>query len=121
MPNVDFPFHFDHRGRTALAGDADHIRDLIQQVLFTSPGERVMRPSFGSGLLQVLFAPNSGELVATLQALTRAALQQELNSLIAVESVDVQAEDGTLNVTVRYVTLKTGMRQTETFVSGGLA
>ena len=43
--NIDFPFHFDNRGRTAPTGDDDHIRDLIEQLLFTSPGERVNRPT----------------------------------------------------------------------------
>ncbi len=62
--NVDYPFHFDDRGRTATSNDEDHIRDLIEQVLFTTPGERVNRPTFGSGLLQLLFAPNSTTLAA---------------------------------------------------------
>ena len=82
MANLDFPFHFDNRGRTALTDDEDHIRDLIHQVLFTSPGERVMRPNFGSGLLQLVFAPNSTELAATTQLLAQAALQQWLGDLI---------------------------------------
>ena len=57
--NLDYPYHFDHRGRTAATSDADHIRDLIEQVLFTTPGERVNRPGFGSGVMQLVFAPNS--------------------------------------------------------------
>ena len=65
--NIDFPFHFDGRGRTAATGDDDHVRDMIEQLLFTSPGERVNRPDFGSGLLQLVFAPNSPELAAALQ------------------------------------------------------
>ena len=57
--NIDFPFHFDARGRTATPPTTDHIRDMIEQLLFTAPGERVNRPDFGSGLLQMVFAPNS--------------------------------------------------------------
>ena len=64
--NIDFPFHFDSRGRTASTSDEDHIRDMIEQVLFTGPGERVNRPDFGTGLMQLVFAPNSDELAATL-------------------------------------------------------
>ena len=41
--NIDFPFHFDSRGRTAETDDADHIRDMIEQLLFTNAGERVNR------------------------------------------------------------------------------
>ena len=34
--NIDFPFHFDGRGRTATTNDNDHIRDMIEQFLFTN-------------------------------------------------------------------------------------
>ena len=68
---IDHPFHLDNRGRTAETGRDDHIRDLIEQVLFTSPGERVNRPTFGCGLTQLLFAPNSPELAAATQFLVQ--------------------------------------------------
>jgi phage baseplate assembly protein W len=119
MANVDFPFHFDSRGRTAQTDDTDHIRDLIHQVLLTSPGERVMRPTFGSGLLQLVFAPNSDVLAATTQMLVQGALQQWLGDLIVVEAVSVEAEDSTLRVTVQYVIRRSGSRETQTFVQGG--
>ena len=67
MNNIDYPFHFDSRGRTAATDDDDHIRDMIEQFLFTNPGERVNRPNFGSGLMQLVFAPNSNEFAASLQ------------------------------------------------------
>jgi phage baseplate assembly protein W len=121
MANVDFPFGFDGRGRTAATDDADHIRDLIQQVLFTSPGERAMRPTFGSGLLQLVFAPNSDVLAATTQVLAQGALQGWLGDLIVVEAVSVEAEDATLRVTVQYVIRRSAARETQTFVQGGAA
>jgi phage baseplate assembly protein W len=121
MDNIDFPYHFDSRGRTAGTDDAEHIRDLIYQVLFTSPGERVMRPDFGSGLLQLVFAPNSDVLAATTQLLVQGALQQWLGDLIVVEVVSVEAEDATLRVTVQYVIRRSASRVTETFVQGGAA
>jgi Bacteriophage baseplate protein W len=113
--NVDFPYHVDGRGRTATTGDADHLRDLIEQVLFTAPGERVMRPDFGSGLLALVFEPGGPELVATTQHLVQGALQQELGSLIAVDSVQVTQDEGTLTVSVSYVALSTQQRTSETF------
>ena len=72
MMNIDFPFHFDGRGRTALTTDDDHIRDMIEQFLFTNPGERVNRPDFGAGLLRLIFAPNSPELAAALKVTIQA-------------------------------------------------
>lgn len=100
--NIKFPFQVDHRGRTALSDDDAHIKEMIEQVLFTSPGERVNRPSFGSGLMQLVFQPNSTEVAATTQFLVQSALQQWLGDLIEVNNVEVASEDSTLSVTVSY-------------------
>jgi phage baseplate assembly protein W len=113
--NVDFPYHIDGRGRTADTGADDHIRDLVEQVLFTAPGERVMRPDFGSGLLALVFEPGGPELVATTQHLVQGALQQELGSLIAVDSVQVTQDEGTLTVSVSYVVLRNQQRTQASF------
>ena len=121
MGQLDFPYHFDGRGHTADVHAAGHIRDLVEQILFTSPGERVMRPDFGSGLLQLVFSPNSDMLAATTQLLVQGALQQWLGDLIVVEAVSVEAEDSTLRVTVQYVIRRTGTQETQTFVQGGAA
>jgi phage baseplate assembly protein W len=101
--NVDYPFHVDDRGRTAEASDEDHIRDMIEQVLFTAPGERVNRPTFGSGVMQLVFAPNSDALAAATQIQVQSALQQWLGDLIEVGEVQVTNNDSTLNVLIRYV------------------
>jgi phage baseplate assembly protein W len=118
--NIDFPFHFNMRGRTATTGDDDHIRDMIEQLLFTSPGERVNRPDFGSGLLQMVFAPNSAELAAALQFTTQAALQQWLGDVIQVQTLEVTSEDAALRVTVNYIVRRTAEQRTDTFVQGGV-
>ncbi len=105
--NIKFPFQFDQKGQTALSGEDQHIRDMIWQVLFTSPGERVNRPTFGSGLMQLVFQPNSDELSATTQFLVQGALQQWLSDLIEVNAVDIQNTDSTLLVTVNYTIRRT--------------
>jgi len=117
--NIDYPFQFDGRGRTAATDDDDHIRDLIEELLFTSPGERVNRPDFGSGLLQMVFAPNSPELAAALQFTVQAALQRYLGDLIDLQQLDVTAQDSTLSVTVKYMVRRTQQTNTEVFVQGG--
>jgi len=114
--NIDFPFHFDQRGRTATTSYDDHIRDMIEELLFTNPGERVNRPDFGSGLLQMVFAPNSPELAAALQFTAQAALQRYLGDVIDLRSLDVTAQDSSLTVTVKYVVRLTGDSRTENFV-----
>ncbi len=113
--HVDYPFHIDGRGRTAATGDDDYVRDLIEQVLFTSPGERVNRPSFGSGLLQLVFAPNSDVLAGAVEMTVQGALQQWLGDLIQVEGVDVRHEESTLEVQVRYVIRRNQQRQVANF------
>src|SRR5690242_2263867 len=103
MMQIDYPYHFNRRGRTAVTDTEDHIRDMIEQVLFTSPGERVNRPDFGSGLMQLVFAPASSELAAATQFLVQGELLKWLGSVIVVEEVQVQVEDSQLQVTVQYV------------------
>ena len=120
MNTLDHPYHFEAQGRTATTDRLDHIRDLIEQVLFTSPGERVMRPDFGAGLLALVFEPNSSTLAATTQFLVQSGLQQHLSNLIAVNAVTVENIDAALRVTVTYVVLEDGAIQQATFaVPGG--
>jgi phage baseplate assembly protein W len=113
--NLAYPYRFDPLGHTAAAGDDAHIRDLIEQVLFTAPGERVMRPTFGSGVAQLVFAPNSVELASATQMLVQSALQQWLGDLITLLGVSVEANDATLAVTVQYSVRRTDQLQVQTF------
>jgi uncharacterized protein len=113
--DIDYPWHVDGRGRTASTNNADHLRDLIEQVLFTSPGERVNRPTFGSNLFQLVFAPNSDELATATQFLVQGALQQWLGELIQVEAVEVRNVDATLHVAVQYVVRRSQQRQVAQF------
>lgn len=115
MINIDYPFHFDDRGRTALTGEDDHIRDMIEQFLFTNPGERVNRPDFGGGLLQVLFEPNGESLASTLQRTAQAGLQQYLGDLITVQVLVASTEESTLRVDVRYLVKRNGETHTANF------
>lgn len=114
--NIAFPYRVDGRGRTAEAENDDaHLRHLIEQLLFTAPGERVNRPDFGCGLMQLVFAPNSVELAATLQALVQGALQQWLGHLMRIDEVRTSSEDATLTVVVRYTALRTQESKTASF------
>lgn len=113
--NIDFPFQIDGSRRTATTGDDAHVRDLIEQLLFTAPGERVNRPAFGSGLPQMVFTPNSAESAAAVQFLVQGALQQYLADVIKVSAVQVDAVDSTLRVQVDYVVTRTQQRVTAQF------
>jgi phage baseplate assembly protein W len=113
---IDFPFHFDGRGRTATTVDDDHIRDMIEQLLFTNPGERVNRPDFGSGVMQLIFAPNSPELAAALQFSMQATLQRWLGDLIELQALEVTSQDSTLLILIQYVVRRSNERKTAQFV-----
>lgn len=116
--NVSFSFQFDGRGRTADPG-ADYVRQLVEQVLFTSPGERVNLPDFGSGLLQLPFAPNSMEMAAATQFSVQAALQKWLSNYVKVQSVVAVVNEATLTVTVTYSPLNSDVTEVQTYVYGG--
>lgn len=117
MPQyIAFPFDFDSRGMTVRPSQREHIRQLIEQVLFTSAGERVYRSAFGSGLMQMVFAPNSDQLAATLHAVTEASLQQWLGDLIQVHRLEITNEDARLDVQVDYSILNTDESRSDRFV-----
>jgi phage baseplate assembly protein W len=118
--HLQHPFHFDGRGRTADASDGVWLRGLIEQVLLTQPGERVNRPTFGSGLRQLPFAGLSDELGATTEFVVQAALQQWLGELIKVDGVEVRAGDSALRVTVAFTEARTGEPRVETFELTGV-
>lgn len=116
--NIAFPFGFDTLGRTAAADDARHIRDMIEQLLLTRPGERVNRPEFGSGLMHAVFAANSPEIATALEFTTRAALHRELGDLIEVRALALAADDATLRVDLAYVIRATGEARADSFALG---
>jgi uncharacterized protein len=118
--DLNFPFHFDGLGRTAETSDDDHIRDLIEQVLFTAPGERVNRYGFGSGIQRLVFAPNSAELAAATQFLVQGSLQQWLGDLIEVNDVQVESDDSKLLVNIQYTVRRTQQQQTAQFIRQGV-
>ena len=110
---LDYPLHFDGRGRTAATTDDEHIRDMIEQLLLTAPGERVNRPTFGSGVLGLVFAPAGDALAAATRLSVEAALTEWLGDLVEVQ---VTSEDATLRLDVRYIVRRTGVEALATVV-----
>jgi hypothetical protein len=113
--HIGYPFRVDGGGRTATESDQDHIRHLIEQVLFTTPGERVNRADFGSGLMQFVFGAPNDEMVAATQFLVQGSLQQWLGDLIEVEAVELRSQEGSLYITVRYTVRRTQEQQVARF------
>jgi len=112
---IDYPLHFDGRGRTATTRYDEHVRDMIEQLLLTNLGERVNRPDFGGGLLGLVFAPNSPELAAAVELGLRASIQRWLGDVVDVVGLEVVSEDSRLQVTLDYVVRRTGERRLDVF------
>jgi phage baseplate assembly protein W len=115
--HVDYPFSVNSRRRTATTDRSEHIRDLIEQVLFTAQGERVNRPDFGAGVERLVFAPNSDELATATRTIVQGSLQHWLASVVEVEAVETRSDEGTLEITVVYTELDSGERRATSFVT----
>jgi uncharacterized protein len=116
MMQIAYPYKVDQRGRTASSDEERHLRDLIEQVLFTSPGERVNRPGFGTPILQLVFEPSTDVLATALQATVHAALQQQLGTRLFVERVDVDREEAVLRINIVYTSRGSSRRTAAEFV-----
>lgn len=101
--HIAFPFCIDGQGQVATTSETIHIEQMIEQVLFTIPGERVNRPTFGSGLQKLVFEPAQTELIAATQSMVQAALHQWLGDVIEVERIDIQPDETRVRVIVQYV------------------
>jgi Bacteriophage baseplate protein W len=112
--DVAFPYGLDDRGRTATATYNDHVEQMLELLLLTRPGERVNQPTFGCGLLDHVFAPNSPEIGAALNVTIAAAISLWLQDVILVNSLDVTTQDSQLIVNIGYTVLATGSPTTLT-------
>lgn len=113
---IDFPFHVDKQtANVACASYARHVRQMVEQLLFTTPGERVNRPQFGCGVLDLVFAPDDGETATVNSALIQASIERWLGTRIKLITLDLQAEDAGLTITIEYILLYTGHRAREVF------
>jgi phage baseplate assembly protein W len=113
--NFPYPYIFDGKGRTASPDHPQHVRQMIEQVLFTNPGERLNRPDFGSGLLGLVHSPNSEVMAAALQANVQGSLQRWLGDLLDVHQLEVEPDDSKLIVHVTYSLRRTAETRTESF------
>ncbi len=108
MIEIAFPYALDDRGRTATATYGDHVEQMLKLVLFTRPGERVNLPTFGCGLLDQVFAPNSPEIAAALDVTIAAAISLWLRDVLSVTVLDVRTQGSQLILDIGYTVLATG-------------
>jgi uncharacterized protein len=118
---INYPYGFDTRGRTsAVRSEEEHIHQMIEQLLFTSPGERVNRPDFGCGVLRLIFVPNSDAEAAAAQFFIQGALQQQMGDVIDVDAVEVNSEESILHIQIQYTIRLTQESKVIQFVHQGV-
>jgi uncharacterized protein len=116
--NATYPYQFDSVGRTATSEYKEHVSQLVEQVLFTTPGERVNRPTFGCGIRQSLFGGMGEIQLAATQMLIQSSLQQWLSHHIEVSSVEVYAVENEMHISIDYVLRRTGEPDQRTYTFG---
>lgn len=108
-----FPFDVGADRSTSTADDDAHLRDLVLQVLLTSPGERVNQPDFGCSVRSLLFVGQNDALRASAQFLVTQSLERWLGDRLVVEDVAVTTpddQDGVLEIALTYTARATGRR-----------
>jgi phage baseplate assembly protein W len=99
-----------------------HVRDQIEQTLFTSAGERVFRPEFGAGVRRLVFEPHSDALAQITRKRLAAALTDVLHGEVDPKTLTIEfaagETDGQLELTVTYRLATINREETHTFVVG---
>jgi phage baseplate assembly protein W len=111
---LDYPYGVSGSGIPNTTPADDHLRDLILQVLFTNPGERLNLPEFGAGVHSLVFTPNNETLRTSAQFLIATNLQRWLGDRIDVEQVNVSSEAGIehlVSIEIVYTIKATQQRQ----------
>lgn len=101
---VRFPYSFSG-GALELSEGEQSIRESILLILRTRPGERVMRPDFGCGLSELLFAENNSTTASLMQTTVEEALL-EFEPRIDLQEVRVNPdafEENRLNIEIDYI------------------
>lgn len=100
---MSFPFSVGESG-SAVSSRHEHVREQIEQILFTNPGERWYRPEFGIGAMALVFEPNQAPLWELVKKRLLATLAEALKGEVLAESlsVDVEGENEKLKILISY-------------------
>jgi uncharacterized protein len=99
---LSFPFRLAPDGRVANSKIDSHVKELIIQLLFTNPGERVNLPEFGCGLMNIVFEGNTEGLASQVKFMITQALNRWLGDIITVEDIVTESKEGELRIEVIY-------------------
>lgn len=94
----------DAQGRLLYADDDQSVREVIRNILLTNPGERLMRPVFGAGLLEFIHQPNNETTRTLLANIVRKSIEQ-WETRVKVDEVNVLPDPQSLTqvqIMIRY-------------------
>lgn len=116
---LKFPFSMDQNG-PKTSTRSEHVREQIEQVLFTSPKERVFRPEFGIGVRRLVFEPNNTALRNTTVKRLNASLAEALHGEVDPRTLEIEVsnEDAKLNIQISYILAAINKKESFTFVVG---
>ncbi len=109
------PFQIGDLGAPRAAGRATAVRQMIEQLLFTLPGERVNRPELGCGVQRLVFTGASAETAVATEYVIRVSLTRFLADVLTVDAVRVTVDGVTLVIDILYTLTETGEELAETF------
>lgn len=116
-PYLAFPFRIAGDG-AQTASRAEHVRQQIEQVLFTNPYERVFRPEFGVGIKKLIFEPNASALWELTRKRLVASLAEALKGEVDPRSLDiaVRSDEEKLLVEISYSLATIGHQERQVFL-----
>lgn len=120
---LKFPFAVGTKG-PKTSSRVEHVREQIEQVLFTSPKERVFRPEFGVGVRRLVFEPNNAALRNSTLKRLNASLAEALHGEVDPRTLEVEVsnEEETLIIHISYTLAAINREESHTFTldaSGG--
>ncbi len=105
---LTFPFQASDRGVASTSGRSEAIRQQLEQLLMTIPGERVNRPDFGCGIQRLVFAGADPETAASAEYLIATSIRRFMRDLVRLDAVRVTVDVTTLYVDILYTAVDTG-------------
>jgi phage baseplate assembly protein W len=118
-PYLAFPFRIGADG-ARTSNRVRHVREQIEQVLFTNPNERVFRPEFGAGVKKLIFEPNASALWEVTRKRLMASLSEALQGEVdpSTLTVDVRGQEEKLVIEIAYRLATIGQTEKHAFVVG---
>lgn len=110
-----FPFQFNLYGHISSTTYDLHIQEMLEQILFTSPGERVNRPDFGCGVELMVFGSTSPEILSVKQTQINSQIQKWLGHLIQVLEVKITTNENRVEILIRYMIYQNQQETTQVF------